>query len=169
MIGYIALGSNLGDRGANLAAALRRLSASGLPPYASSTVWETEPVDSPSPRWFWNMAVEVRTDRPPLELLDTLLSIERQAGRERTERNAPRPIDLDLLWLGGIELEHDRLSLPHPRMWRRRFVLGPLAEIAPDLVNEASGRSVAEELDALPRNPRAQRLGALASCGRLPL
>jgi 2-amino-4-hydroxy-6-hydroxymethyldihydropteridine diphosphokinase len=164
MVGYVALGSNLGDRRQNMGNALHAMSERGLTPIAVSSVWETEPVDSPSFRWFWNMTVEVRTNRTPLGVLDSLLGIECQAGRDRRVRNGPRQIDLDLLLLGDLIIDHDRLCLPHPRMWQRRFVLEPLAEIAPRLVNPSSGRTVIEELDALSVAEQVRCLGALASC-----
>ena len=94
---YVALGSNLGELGENLHAGLEGLRRSGLIPEAVSSVWETEPVDTPFPQWFWNMAVMVRSDRPPAELLGLLLAIERGNGRRRSVRNAPRTLDLDLL------------------------------------------------------------------------
>lgn len=164
MHGYIALGSNLGDRRRHLEAGLNGLREVGMRPIEVSSVWETEPVDSPSDRWFWNMTVKVQTDRDPLEVLDSLMGIEGQAGRERTVRNGPRTLDLDLLMLGDLVVEHARLNLPHPRMWQRRFVLEPLAEIEPDLVNPVTGLTVAEERDRSIDRSRVRRIGPLASC-----
>jgi 2-amino-4-hydroxy-6-hydroxymethyldihydropteridine diphosphokinase len=166
---YIALGSNLGDRRAHLQAGLEGLRRHGLAPLAISSVWETEPVDTEHPRWFWNMAVRSESRRPPLGLLEALLEIERENGRRRRERNGPRTLDLDLLLVGDLVVDEPRLRLPHPRMWERVFVLEPLAEIAPRLLNPATGRSVAEERDSLVDPARARRLGDLASCPSLPL
>ena len=169
MHGYIALGSNLGDRGRHLEAGLAGLSNAEIRPVEVSSVWETEPVDSPSARWFWNMTVKVQTHRDPLDVLDSLLGIEDLAGRERTIRNGPRTLDLDLLMLGDLMLDHDRLNLPHPRMWRRRFVLEPLAEIEPALVNPATGLTVVEERDRSPDRSQVRCIGTLASCGTVTL
>lgn len=166
---YVALGTNLGDRAGNLLAGLDGLRRSGLAPRAVSSVWETEPVDTPFPRWFWNMAVMVRSDRAPGELLEQLLAIERAAGRHRSVRNAPRTLDLDLLLVGQLTLEEERIRLPHPRMWERRFVLEPLAEIAPELRNPLSGRTVLEERRRIRGQGEVRRLGDLASCRGLPL
>jgi 2-amino-4-hydroxy-6-hydroxymethyldihydropteridine diphosphokinase len=164
MHGYIALGSNLGDRRRHLEAGLAGLREAGFGPVGVSSVWETEPIDAPSKRWFWNMTVKVMTDRAPLEVLDSLMGIEGQAGRERTIRNGPRTLDLDLLMLGDLVVDHDRLNLPHPRMWQRRFVLEPLAEIEPGLVNPDTGLTVAEERDRSIDRSLVRCIGPLASC-----
>lgn len=160
---YIALGTNLGDRGLHLRTGLAALRAAGLPALEQSAVWETEPVDSPSPLWYWNMAVRVDSDAEPLELLRTLLGIEVRAGRRRSVRNAPRTLDLDLLLFGDHVMRSAELTLPHARMWRRRFVLEPLAEIAPHFCDPASGATVLERCRLLRGGEQARRLGALAS------
>ena len=167
--GYIALGSNLGDREANLRAGLLGMSRLGLPQVALSSVWATEPVDSPEPLWFLNMVAGVRTPLFPEEVLERLLEIEAGVGRVRSVRNAPRLLDLDLLLLGGERREGPGLLLPHPRMWERRFVLAPLDEIAPRLSNPATGRTVREELGALRGSHAVRRVGALALPGARPL
>ena len=166
---YIALGSNLGDRRAHLRAGLDGLESQGLTPLAVSSVWETEPVDTAFPRWFWNMAIRVECDRAPLELLGVLLEVERENGRRRRERNGPRTLDLDLLLMGDLDVDEAELRLPHPRMWNRRFVLEPLAEIAPNLRNPATGRTVIEERGKIAGLGSVRRLGDLASCPSLPL
>jgi 2-amino-4-hydroxy-6-hydroxymethyldihydropteridine diphosphokinase len=97
-------------------------------------------------------------------VLDALLSVERGAGRVRGAANAPRSLDLDLLLMGAACIEGPRLRLPHPRMWKRSFVLEPLAEIAPDLVNPQTGRSVEQERRGLANPTRARRLGRLDRC-----
>ena len=97
MRAYVALGSNLGDRTAALRSGLAGMASRGLPVLALSSVWETEPVDAPAPLWFLNMVAEVETDLPPRRVLDLLLEVEREVGRVRTVRNAPRSLDLDLL------------------------------------------------------------------------
>jgi 2-amino-4-hydroxy-6-hydroxymethyldihydropteridine diphosphokinase len=169
MDGFVGLGSNLGDRRENLARGLAGLKSAGLTLVAMSSVWETEPVDAPSSRWFWNMVVKLSTALDPFEVLDRLLNVERDAGRERGVRNAPRTLDLDLLLLGRWVVRHPRLELPHPRMWQRRFVLDPLVELEPQLVNPATGRTAAEERDRLRDGPRVRRLGSLASRGDEPV
>jgi 2-amino-4-hydroxy-6-hydroxymethyldihydropteridine diphosphokinase len=161
---YIALGTNLGELRENLASGLEGLSARDLAPRAVSSVWETEPVDTPWPQWFWNMAVAVRSDRSPHELLETLLEIESERGRRRVSRNAPRTLDLDLLMVGDLRVDSERLILPHPRMWERRFVLEPLAEIAPQLRNPANGRTVEQERLRIREHHQVRRLGDLATC-----
>jgi 2-amino-4-hydroxy-6-hydroxymethyldihydropteridine diphosphokinase len=166
---YIGLGANLGDLAANLRAGLDCLRRFNLEPEAVSSVWETEPIDSPTPLWFWNMAAQVRSELQPLELLDTLLAIEQENGRVRGARNEPRTLDLDLLAMGGLILEDERLSLPHPRMWGRRFVLEPLCEIAPQLQNPLTALTVREQLCGLKDEYEVRKLGDLASCRRLPL
>ena len=166
---FIGLGSNLGDRAASLTAALERLGRAGLRPGAASSVWETEPVGGARDPWFWNMVARVETDLAPLALLDLLLELERRAGRTRTYPNAPRTLDLDLLLVDDLVLAEPRLELPHPRMWERRFVLEPLAEIAPALRNPRNGRTVAEERDGLRDAYAARRIGPLASLARGPV
>jgi 2-amino-4-hydroxy-6-hydroxymethyldihydropteridine diphosphokinase len=166
---YIGLGSNLGDRQRNLQAGLEGLAGAGLHPAAVSSVWETEPVDTTFPQWFWNMAVMVASDCRPLALLDTLLDIERENGRRRTLPNAPRTLDLDLLLVGDLRFQNGRLRVPHPRMWERSFVLEPLAEIAPELRNPFNGRTVREERLRIQGRSAARRLGDLASCRSIPL
>jgi 2-amino-4-hydroxy-6-hydroxymethyldihydropteridine diphosphokinase len=161
---YIGLGTNLGDLGANLRAGLDGLRCSGLETAAVSSVWETEPIDSPAPLWFWNMAALVRCDLRPLQLLDRLLAIELENGRVRGERNEPRTLDLDLLAMGDLVLENNRLRLPHPRMWERKFVLEPLCEIAPELTNPHTGMTVRRQLDGLNDGYEVRKLGDLATC-----
>ncbi len=167
--GFVGLGSNLGDREAYLRAGIAGIAARGLAVLALSSIWETEPVDSDEPLPFLNMVARVGTDLTPEAVLDRLLEVEAATGRVRTSRNAPRVLDLDLLLLGGFRRAGPRLVLPHPRMWERRFVLAPLAEIAPDLVDPESGRTVRECLAAL-RDPHAVRKrGALALPGAPPV
>jgi len=165
VIAYLGLGSNLGDRPAWLRGGVEGLRAAGCELTAASSVWESEPVDSPEPLWFLNMAVAVRTGLQPLELLDVLLDIERRSGRVRTAPNAPRTLDLDLLLLGDLRWRDERLELPHPRMWERRFVLEPLREIAPHLRNPASGRTVAEECERVRYRSVAFEIGRLRLAG----
>ncbi len=165
MEGFIGLGSNLGDRQAFLGAGLEALERAGLPIRAVSSVWESEPVDTESAEWFLNMVVKIESAHRPLDVLDRLLAIETDLGRRRSVRNAPRTLDLDLLLLGDHVSSNDRLQLPHPRMWQRRFVLEPLCEIAPNLQNPGTGRTVVEERGRVNDSAVVRRLGDLASLG----
>lgn len=149
MQGYIALGSNLGDRLASLQAGLEGISRRGIAVRAVSSAWETEPVGTREPLWFLNAAARIETGLPPEQLLAILLEVERAQGRVRGERNAPRPLDLDLLDLGGLVRSGGALDLPHPRLWERAFVLAPLAEIDAELREPGTGRSPAQALAAM--------------------
>ncbi|HEX4823865.1 MAG TPA: 2-amino-4-hydroxy-6-hydroxymethyldihydropteridine diphosphokinase [Candidatus Polarisedimenticolaceae bacterium] len=160
MTGYVALGSNVGDRDAHLRAGILAMHAAGLRVTAASSVWETEPVGGAGPAWFLNMVVRVETELPPEGALDALLAIEAARGRRRSVRNAPRELDLDLLLLGDERRASPELTLPHPRMGERAFVLEPLAEIAPDLV--VGARTVAGALAGLHDPHAVRRRGPLA-------
>jgi len=127
---YIALGSNLGDREAYLWEALRRLDArNGITIDRVSAVYETEPVGYTDQPLFLNMAAALTTERQPLDLLREMLEVEKELGRVRNVRYGPRTIDLDLLMMEGIRLETEELTLPHPRMMERAFVLVPLLDV----------------------------------------
>ena len=151
MVVAIALGSNLGDRAAHLEYALRRL-ASMLSSMKVSRWYETEPLGvGPQPR-FLNGVVVGDTDLSARELLDALLAIERERGRERPFPGAPRTLDLDLILYGDQVIDEDGLIVPHPRFRERFFVLGPLAEIAPDMIDPVTGLKVWELLRNLLRD-----------------
>ncbi len=128
---YIALGTNLGDRRQNL-----RLAIAGLPDVvAVSHVYETEPIDTPEGSGaYLNMVVALDTDLDPFALLARCRAVEAEAGRVRTVRNAPRTLDADVLLCGDIRVDSVELTVPHPRMWERRFVMAPLADVAPERV-----------------------------------
>lgn len=134
----IALGSNVGDRLANLRAAYRNVANLSSDPAAvrCSSIYETSPVDSPpGVSSYLNAVMEIEYDRPAIALLDSLLQIERALGRpSKRPRNAPRTIDLDLLYVGNSTLNSPEIIIPHPRITQRRFVLEPLAEVVPGLV-----------------------------------
>ena len=131
---YVALGANLGDPQRALHDAMDRLATlPGTTVIARSSLYRTAPVGTTGPD-FINAVVEIRTALTAPDLLDTLLSIETEAGRERPWPNAPRTLDLDLLLYGGARIDSPRLTVPHPRMNERAFVLVPLSEIAPALV-----------------------------------
>ena len=135
-VAYVGLGSNLGDREATIRAAIAALP--GL--VAVSTLRETDPVGVVDQPRFLNGAARVETDLSARQLLDALLAIERELGRERRERWGPRTIDLDLLLYGDTAVAEDGLTVPHPRLHERRFVLEPLAELDPALVVPGRGR-----------------------------
>ena len=144
---FVGLGSNLGDRQGHLRRAVRALRAAG-DVVAVSPVYETEPVGGPSGQGpFLNLVVELWSADPPRHLLERCRELERAAARVRTVRFGPRTLDADLLLVGDETVAEDDLVVPHPRMWERRFVLGPLADLAPELVPrerlDAAGGEVA--------------------------
>ncbi len=139
---FLGLGSNEGDRLGNLAAGLRRLGPAGLIVEAVSSVWETEPVGGPPQAPFLNGAARFRTRLGPRDVLAAVQESERAAGRRRALRNGPRPLDLDILLFDNAVIAEPDLTIPHPRLAERRFVLAPLAEIAPDVVHPVLRRSV---------------------------
>lgn len=129
----LSLGSNLGNRAHNLQQALQLLAVSGLQIVEHSSIYETEPVGFTQQPRFLNMVAVVKTDLPPLALLDICLAVEQQMGRTRTLRWGPRTIDIDIIVYDDVKLDSPRLSLPHPRCMQREFVLIPLREIVPDI------------------------------------
>lgn len=137
---YVGLGANLGaDIGATLTQAALSLAAlPGVQVVALSSVWRSAPVDADGPD-FLNAVVALDTTLPPIELLDALQAIELLHGRQRPYRNAPRTLDLDLLLYNDVVMDTPRLTLPHPRLGERAFVLRPLLEIAPELAQLAMG------------------------------
>jgi 2-amino-4-hydroxy-6-hydroxymethyldihydropteridine diphosphokinase len=134
-LGYLGLGSNVGDRRGHLEAAVRELPGHGVRVLASSSVYETEPVGLVlDQREFFNACLRVETDHGPEELLDACKAVERTLGRQPGgPRHGPRPIDVDVLLLGDVQFESDRLTLPHAEVTTRRFVLVPLLELDPEL------------------------------------
>jgi len=149
MKAYVALGSNLEDRAAYLLEGLSRLSR--LPKtrlLRLSSLYETEPLGPPQPLYL-NLVAELETDLPPRDLLKAMLAIERALGRERKERYGPRTLDLDLLLYGDWVLEEEGLTVPHPRLHERAFVLVPLCDLIPEARHPLLGKTFAELLAAL--------------------
>ena len=151
---YLALGSNLGERQENLDRALQRIGEEVGRVVRTSAYYETQPVGFDSPHLFLNAVAEVETERPVEEVLAATEAIERELGRaEKSDCGCytDRTIDIDLLLCGDLEVKSDALTLPHPEMARRRFVLQPLCELAPELTVPGLGRTVKELLDELNR------------------
>jgi 2-amino-4-hydroxy-6-hydroxymethyldihydropteridine diphosphokinase len=146
---YLGLGSNIGDREANLREALERLEAAGIRVVRQSSLYETEPQDLRDQPWFLNAVVEVETDLFPLQLLACIRNVEREMGRRRLTPKGPRNIDIDILFYGRSVIETADLQVPHPRIAQRRFVLEPLSEIAPELRHPVSGKTARDMLAAV--------------------
>ena len=158
-VGYLGLGSNVGDRESHLRGAIQDLSRDDVQVEAVSSLYETEPVgdflDQPD---FLNAAVRIRTSLEAEQLLDVCKAIEAEHGRALGgPRHGPRPIDIDLLLLGEIELNTDRLTLPHPEVTARRFVLVPLLELDPEL-RLPDGTELQAALDGLGPGQRVERV-----------
>ena len=161
-LGYLGLGSNVGERESHLRAAISGLRDHAVEVEAISSTYETEPVgevlDQPD---FLNAAIRIRTALDPEELLDVCKAIEVEQGRVLGgRRHGPRPLDVDLLLLGDVELETERLTLPHPEVTSRRFVLAPLLELDPDL-SLPDGTRLEAALEGLGPGQRVNRVGGL--------
>jgi 2-amino-4-hydroxy-6-hydroxymethyldihydropteridine diphosphokinase len=143
---YLSLGSNSGDRLENLARARDHLVAAGIRILRASSVYETAPRDVPGQPWFLNQVIEAESTLLPRQLLSRLQKIERDMGRKRTVAKGPRIIDLDIVFFGESVVSMPDLEIPHPRMMERRFVLEPLAELAPEVRHPVLNRSVREML-----------------------
>ena len=146
---YLSLGSNVGDRAENLRTAIHHLGHLGKVLTVSS-FYETEPVELTTQRWFLNCTLQLDTEKMPRQLLNGVLAIEQEMGRRRRQKKGPRNIDIDILLFGNSVVQAKGLSIPHPAMHERRFVLEPLAEIAPDARHPVLKRSIRELRDALP-------------------
>jgi 2-amino-4-hydroxy-6-hydroxymethyldihydropteridine diphosphokinase len=157
---HLGLGGNVGDRAGCLAAAFEALERGGVQIRKKSPIYETEPVGCAGQGWFLNQAVRGETELSPWGLLTLAKNIESAHGRRPGPRNAPRPIDIDILFLDDAVLRTETLVIPHPRLAERRFVLVPLNDIAPRLVHPVLGRSIRELLRACPDCSKVRLFGA---------
>jgi 2-amino-4-hydroxy-6-hydroxymethyldihydropteridine diphosphokinase len=155
-IAYLSLGSNLGSREQNLREAIRRASTLGRM-VAVSSFYQTEPVEFTDQPWFLNCVIALETATQPAQLMAELLRIEQDMGRQRVLKKGPRSIDIDILLFGGAVVNTPELTIPHPEMTRRRFVLKPLAEIAPELLHPVSQKTVTLLLAELAPGQRVQK------------
>jgi 2-amino-4-hydroxy-6-hydroxymethyldihydropteridine diphosphokinase len=155
---YLSLGSNLGDRAAQLRDAVTRLAVADRV-VAESSLYETEPVEFTDQPWFLNCAVELKSRKTPQQLMDAILKIEEEMGRRRVQKKGPRSIDIDILLFGDTIVNSKELSIPHPAMQQRRFVLEPLAEIAPKVIHPILKKTIEELLNALPKGQDVRRAG----------
>ena len=146
---YLSLGSNVGEREENLREAIQRLATVGKV-LAVSSFYETEPVEYTAQDWFLNCALVLETGKVAEGLLTSVLDLEQSMGRRRVRDKGPRNIDIDILLFGDSVVNSNGLTIPHPAMHRRRFVLEPLAEVAPDAQHPVLRKTMRELLDALP-------------------
>jgi len=154
---YLSLGSNIGNRESYLGDAIARLRALGRVA-AISSLYETEPVEFTDQPWFLNCVVLLETNATPAQLLANLLAIEQEMGRVRNQEKGPRTIDIDILLFGETTLDSPELTIPHPAMHQRRFVLEPLAEIAPEIQHPILKETMRRLLEELPAGQIVRKL-----------
>lgn len=155
---YVGFGSNLGDRAGNLLLAVRGLMEASLPVFRLSAIYETEPVDVEDQNYFLNMVAEIhlRTITPE-QMLARMIRIEYLLGRRNKFENAPRTVDLDLLFYGGLHYNTPFLTLPHPRLHLRKFVLVPMAELAPHFVHPTLNKTIQELCESVKDSTEVRR------------
>jgi 2-amino-4-hydroxy-6-hydroxymethyldihydropteridine diphosphokinase len=167
-LAYLSLGSNIGDRAANLREAIRLLQEAGTV-RKISRFYETQPVEVPDQPWFLNCVLELETGKAPRELLQFVLEAEQKMGRLRMRDKGPRTIDIDILLFDERIIDEPGLKVPHPAMSQRRFVLEPLAEIAPHarhpVTGQTTGKTARELLSALPSGQTVRRLDKEPAAG----
>ncbi|MGA9391404.1 MAG: 2-amino-4-hydroxy-6-hydroxymethyldihydropteridine diphosphokinase [Candidatus Sulfotelmatobacter sp.] len=156
-LAYLSLGSNVGDRKTQLQKAVAGLAVAGRV-VAVSSIYETEPVEFTQQPWFLNCAVALETTLTPEELMAAILRIEKEMGRHRVREKGPRTIDIDILLFGNETRHSPEVTIPHPAMQERRFVLEPLAEIAPKARHPVLKKTVLELCDALPQGQAVRKL-----------
>jgi 2-amino-4-hydroxy-6-hydroxymethyldihydropteridine diphosphokinase len=154
---YLSLGSNVGDREAQLRDAQARLGAAGRV-VAASSFYETEPVEFTEQPWFLNFALALETSNTPQQLMTAILRIEEEMGRRRVQKKGPRPIDIDILLFDDIIMDSTNLTIPHPALHQRRFVLEPMAEIASEVLHPGLKKTIRELRDALPPGQVVRKL-----------
>ena len=154
---YLSLGANVGDCARNIREAIARLEALGHV-VAASSFYETEPVEFTDQAWFLNCAAALETTKTPAQLMAALLTIEREMGRQRTQKKGPRTIDIDILFFGDTVMDSPELIIPHPAMQQRRFVLEPLAEIAAEARHPVLGKTIRELLAELPAGQTVRKI-----------
>lgn len=159
---YLSLGSNVGQRHKQLCSAMERLQSVGRI-VATSSFYETQPVEVTDQPWFLNCAVALETTHSPEQVLKEVLAIERDMGRERTRNKGPRNIDIDIVLFGDRVIALPQLSVPHPAMSRRRFVLEPLAEIAAEARHPTLKKTVRELITEIPDQQIVRRIGPMSS------
>jgi len=147
---YLALGSNLGDREDHLRAGIRDLAARGVMPVRCASVYSTEPREVVDQPWFLNTVIEGNTDLNPEELLRVCLDVEKDNQRMRQTTKGPRTLDIDIIFYGSDIVRKPGLTIPHPSFSARRFVLVPLAEIAPNFIDPLSGKTIKQLLESCP-------------------
>ena len=153
---YLSLGSNIGEREGHLRDALERLQTQGRV-VAVSSFYETEPVEFANQKWFLNCAAVLESTKSPHQLMDAILNIEQEMGRQRIEQKGPRIIDIDILLFADQVIDSPHLSIPHPALQRRRFVLQPLAEIAPEARHPLLNKTMCELLEELPQGQEVRK------------